>query len=216
MHFFENFWKRPGFFKFHLKKPNFAQQFCPGKIGRPTLSERGRLANDATSSLYDQYLRCFLSIAWLVNHFSLIPIDCNNYWWRNVLFSRFLEMRDRSANGCTCFMNASDTFLAWICLYHDVGRKWVPKLFNIAFIIFPFKQHSQSIPVLNMTSLAIEEGCWIIQMHIFHPQIGGNRGFCRNKMLESCSLDSRPSIIWSAIPKITHCSIYFKTNKNNY
>ena len=36
--------------------------------------KQGQLANDATSSVYDYYLRRFLSVAWLMNHFSTFLI----------------------------------------------------------------------------------------------------------------------------------------------
>ena len=51
-----------------------------------TLTEQGQLANDATSSMYDHYLRSFLSI----NHFSAFSIGWDGDSIRNALFSAIL------------------------------------------------------------------------------------------------------------------------------
>ena len=53
-------------------------------------SKQGQLANDATSSVYDYYLQCFLSVAWLMNHFSAFLIGWSRDSWRNARFSAIL------------------------------------------------------------------------------------------------------------------------------
>ena len=58
---------------------------------RPAVSfKQGQLANDATSSVYDKYLRCILSITCLLNHFSAFLIGWSKESRRNALFSHFL------------------------------------------------------------------------------------------------------------------------------
>ena len=62
-------------------------------------SKQRQLANDATSSVYDQYLRCILSITCLVNHFSAFLIGWSE---RNAVFSFFNEsVTDRPPDGRT-------------------------------------------------------------------------------------------------------------------
>ena len=54
------------------------------------LKKQGQLANDATSSVYDYYLRRFLSGAWLMTHFSTFLIGWSRHSRRNARFSVIL------------------------------------------------------------------------------------------------------------------------------
>ena len=47
-------------------------------------------ANDATSCMYDHYLRSFFSVTWLINHFSAFFIGWDGDSIRNALFSATL------------------------------------------------------------------------------------------------------------------------------
>ena len=64
--------KRPDFclFRRQTSRNKFLKKFSEPK----GLLLRYQLANDATSSVYDYYLHRFLSVAWLMNHFSMFLI----------------------------------------------------------------------------------------------------------------------------------------------